>query len=48
MKDIVQTSAIIMTIAASIVFAFMAPKGFRLGPSDPIISVNEDINTLAK
>ena len=41
MKDIAQTAAIIATIAASIVIAIMAPKGFQLGPQNPIVAVSE-------
>lgn len=37
-KSILQTTTVIAAIAASIVIAMMAPKGFRLGPETPIIA----------
>jgi uncharacterized membrane protein (DUF441 family) len=41
MKDILQTTAVITAIAASIVIAIMAPKGFQLGPQNPIVATSE-------
>jgi uncharacterized membrane protein (DUF441 family) len=36
MKDVIGTTAVIAAIALGIVVAIMAPKGFQLGPPDPI------------
>ena len=41
MKEILQTAAIIASIAVGIVFAIMAPKGFQLGPPDPVAAASE-------
>lgn len=45
MKSILQTATVIAAIAASIVIAMMAPKGFRLGPEAPIIAETEALAT---
>lgn len=38
MREFVKTAIVIALIAIAVVVLLLAPKGFQLGPADPIVS----------